>query len=76
MYWAQALAEQAADAELAAQFAPVAKQLADNETAIVAELNQAQGVAGDLGGYYAPEETKIAALMRPSALLNSIIDAV
>ena len=75
MYWAQALAEQSADAELAEQFAPVAKKLTENEDTIVSELNQAQGIAGDLGGYYAPDEAKIAALMRPSALLNSIIDA-
>jgi isocitrate dehydrogenase len=76
MYWAQALAEQTADAELAAQFAPVAKQLSDNEAQIVEELNQAQGTPGDLGGYYATDVDKVVALMRPSATLNTIIDAL
>ncbi|MHC6526925.1 NADP-dependent isocitrate dehydrogenase [Vibrio sp. V39_P1S14PM300] len=72
-YWAQALAEQADDAELAAQFAPIAKALAENEAAIVAELNGAQGTPGDLGGYYLPEFDKASALMRPSTILNKII---
>ncbi|MEH0742383.1 NADP-dependent isocitrate dehydrogenase [Vibrio cholerae] len=73
-YWAKALAEQTADADLAAEFAPIAKSLQDNEEAIIAELNGAQGVAGDLGGYYAPVFEKAATLMRPSATLNSIIN--
>ncbi|SON49636.1 NADP-dependent isocitrate dehydrogenase [Vibrio tapetis] len=73
-YWAQALADQAQDGELSAQFAPIAKQMADNEQAIVAELNDAQGVVGDLGGYYALDDAKVAALMRPSSLLNDVID--
>ncbi|MCA2017033.1 NADP-dependent isocitrate dehydrogenase [Vibrio tritonius] len=75
MYWAQALAEQTADKALAAQFKPVAQQLADNETAIVAELNGAQGNPGDIGGYYLPEFDKASTLMRPSAILNGIINA-
>ncbi|EKO5121316.1 NADP-dependent isocitrate dehydrogenase [Vibrio fluvialis] len=74
MYWAEALAEQTADADLAAEFAPIAQQLKDNEEKIVAELNGAQGVAGDLGGYYLPEFEKTAPLMRPSATLNHIVD--
>lgn len=74
MYWAQALAEQTADADLAAEFAPIAKQMQDNEASIVAELNSAQGVSVDLGGYYAPVFEKASAVMRPSATLNSIID--
>ncbi|EKO3454452.1 NADP-dependent isocitrate dehydrogenase [Vibrio fluvialis] len=74
MYWAEALAEQTADADLAAEFAPIAQQLKDNEKKIVAELNGAQGVAGDLGGYYLPEFEKAAPLMRPSATLNHIVD--
>ncbi|EKO3446617.1 NADP-dependent isocitrate dehydrogenase [Vibrio fluvialis] len=74
MYWAEALAEQTADADLAAEFAPIAQQLKDNEEKIVAELNGAQGVAGDLGGYYLPEFEKAAPLMRPSATLNHIVD--
>ncbi|NVD06303.1 NADP-dependent isocitrate dehydrogenase [Vibrio sp. JPW-9-11-11] len=73
-YWAKALAEQTQDADLAAEFAPIAQALAENETTIVAELNQAQGVPGDLGGYYAPVTEKAASLMRPSATLNTIID--
>ncbi|MGD8109030.1 NADP-dependent isocitrate dehydrogenase [Vibrio sp. TRT 17S01] len=73
-YWAQALATQTKDAELAAEFAPVAKALAENEDKIVAELNDAQGVPGVLGGYYTPEFDKASPLMRPSATLNSIID--
>ncbi|EKO3374991.1 NADP-dependent isocitrate dehydrogenase [Vibrio fluvialis] len=74
MYWAEALAEQTVDADLAAEFAPIAQQLKDNEEKIVAELNGAQGVAGDLGGYYLPEFEKAAPLMRPSATLNHIVD--
>ncbi|ELS3716665.1 NADP-dependent isocitrate dehydrogenase [Vibrio fluvialis] len=74
MYWAEALAEQTADADLAEEFAPIAQQLKDNEEKIVAELNGAQGVAGDLGGYYLPEFEKAAPLMRPSATLNHIVD--
>ncbi|NRF24902.1 NADP-dependent isocitrate dehydrogenase [Vibrio coralliilyticus] len=73
-YWAQALAAQTADADLAAEFAPVAEALSSKEAAIVAELNGAQGVAGELGGYYAPEFDKAAPLMRPSATLNAIIN--
>ncbi|WP_080370938.1 NADP-dependent isocitrate dehydrogenase, partial [Vibrio cholerae] len=66
-YWAQALAEQTADADLAAEFAPIAKALEEKEAQIVAELNGAQGKPGDLGGYYAPEFAKVAPLMRPSS---------
>lgn len=73
-YWAKALAEQKADAELAQEFASVAKALADNEETIVAELNSAQGVAGELGGYYALEFNLASPLMRASATLNAIID--
>ncbi|GAB2664561.1 NADP-dependent isocitrate dehydrogenase [Vibrio panuliri] len=73
-YWAQALATQTADADLAAQFAPIAEALASNEDKIVTELNDAQGVKGDLGGYYAPEFAKASSLMRPSATLNAIIN--
>ncbi|ENQ3284862.1 NADP-dependent isocitrate dehydrogenase [Vibrio cholerae] len=73
-YWAQALAEQTADADLAAEFAPIAKALEEKELQIVAELNGAQGKPGDLGGYYAPEFAKVAPLMRPSSTFNAIID--
>ncbi len=73
-YWAEALAAQTQDADLAAEFAPVAEQLLANEEKIVSELNGAQGVAGDLGGYYAFNDTLVSNLMRPSATLNSIVD--
>ncbi|WP_394151643.1 NADP-dependent isocitrate dehydrogenase [Vibrio maritimus] len=73
LYWAQALAVQTEDAALAEEFAPIAEQLASNESIIVSELNNAQGVAGDLGGYYQPNDAKASSLMRPSATLNSII---
>lgn len=72
-YWAQALVEQTADADLAAEFAPIAKALEEKEAQIVAELNGAQGKPGDLGGYYAPEFAKAAPLMRPSSTFNAII---
>ncbi|EGQ7758738.1 NADP-dependent isocitrate dehydrogenase [Vibrio vulnificus] len=74
-YWAKALAEQTADAELAAEFAPIAKALAEQEAVIVAELNGAQGAPGDLGGYYLFDDTKTSALMRPSQSLNQVIEA-
>ena len=72
-YWAEALAAQSDDADLAAHFAPIAKALADGETAIVAELAAAQGTPADLGGYYKTDPAKTAAVMRPSATLNAII---
>jgi isocitrate dehydrogenase len=72
-YWAEALAAQTADAELAAHFAPIAKALADNEEAITGELAAAQGKAVDLGGYYHTDPAKTAAVMRPSQALNEII---
>ncbi|PKF79620.1 NADP-dependent isocitrate dehydrogenase [Vibrio sp. vnigr-6D03] len=75
-YWAKALAEQSDDVELSAQFGPIAKQLAEGEETIVKQLNDAQGVAGQLGGYFAPVDAKASVLMRPSELLNSIVDAV
>ncbi|MCA3956612.1 NADP-dependent isocitrate dehydrogenase [Vibrio vulnificus] len=74
-YWAKALAEQTADAELAAEFAPIAKALAEQEAVIVAELNGAQGAPGDLGGYYLFDDAKTSALMRPSQSLNQVIGA-
>jgi isocitrate dehydrogenase len=58
---------------LAEEFAPVAKALVENEEAIVAELNNAQGVVGELGGYYALNDELTSTLMRPSATLNQII---
>ncbi|MEX0279256.1 MAG: NADP-dependent isocitrate dehydrogenase [Ruegeria sp.] len=72
-YWAEALAAQSDDADLAAAFAPVAKALADNEGQILSELAAAQGGPADLGGYYHTDPAKAAAVMRPSATLNAII---
>ncbi|WP_299142141.1 NADP-dependent isocitrate dehydrogenase [uncultured Tateyamaria sp.] len=72
-YWAEALAAQSDDAELAAHFAPIATALADGETAIVGELAAVRGQAVDLGGYYHTDAAKVADVMRPSATLNAII---
>ena len=73
-YWANALATQNSDAELAAHFAPIAKALTEGEEAILAELAAVQGTAADLGGYYRTDADKTAAVMRPSATLNAIIN--
>ena len=75
-YWAEALAAQTTDAELQARFASVAKQLADNEATINAELIGAQGKPVDMDGYYQPDVVKTAAAMRPSATLNAIVDGM
>jgi isocitrate dehydrogenase len=72
-YWAEALAAQGDDAALAAEFAPMAKALAENESAITSELAAARGSAADTGGYYHPDPARLAAVMRPSATLNGII---
>ena len=74
MYWAQAMASQTADKQLAAHFAPIAKELTANEAVIVAELNGVQGKPIDVGGYYHPNPKLAAAAMRPSATLNAIIE--
>ena len=76
LYWAQELAGQTADAELAAVFAPIAAELAANEQRIVDELLAVQGDAVEIGGYYHPDAAKVEAVMRPSATLNAIIDAL
>ena len=73
LYWAQELAAQTEDAALAKQFAPLAKQLADNEQAIVAELLEVQGKPVDIGGYYRPDLAKVSAAMRPSATFNAAL---
>lgn len=73
-YWADALAAQTQDADLAAEFAPVAKALADGEEAILAELAMAQGPAANIGGYFRPDAALKTKVMRPSATLNAIID--
>lgn len=75
-FWAEELAAQGEDADLAAKFAPVAEALAANEEKIVAELLDAQGSPADLGGYYKPEDAKASAVMRPSATLNEVVDGL
>ena len=72
-YWAEALAAQGDDAELAAHFAPIAEALAAGEAKIVSELAAVQGPAADLGGYYRTDDAKTDAVMRPSQTLNAII---
>jgi isocitrate dehydrogenase len=72
-YWAEALAAQGDDADLAAEFAGVAKALTEGEDAILSELAAAQGPAADIGGYYRPSVELKAKVMRPSATLNAII---
>ncbi|MGO2285994.1 NADP-dependent isocitrate dehydrogenase [Pseudomonas lundensis] len=76
LYWAQALAAQTEDKDLQAQFAPVAKAMAENEATIVAELNAVQGKPVDIGGYYHADADKLSNVMRPSATLNAIIASV
>lgn len=72
-YWANALAEQDKDAELKAQFAPVAKALNEKESDILAELNSVQGNPVDMQGYFLPNEKLASEAMRPSKTLNDII---
>ncbi|GAA4188282.1 NADP-dependent isocitrate dehydrogenase [Microbacterium oryzae] len=76
LYWAQELAQQTSDADLAAAFAPLAETLAANEQKIVEELLAVQGKPADIGGYYRPDPAKTDAVMRPSQTLNSAIDAL
>lgn len=73
LYWAQALAAQTDDAELQARFTPLAKNLADNESKIVAELIAASGKPVDLGGYYRLDDAKAAQALRPSATFNAAL---
>ncbi len=76
MYWAQAMAANEDDAELAAKFAAAARALADNEAQIIDELLAAQGAAVNIGGYYQPDDELATAAMRPSPTLNAIIDSI
>jgi isocitrate dehydrogenase len=76
LYWAQELAAQTEDAELAAYFAPLAKNLAENEGKIVTELLEVQGKPVDIGGYYKADEAKVKAIMRPSKTFNAALEAV
>ncbi|MGU9938468.1 NADP-dependent isocitrate dehydrogenase [Empedobacter brevis] len=76
MYWAEALANQTKDADLAAKFAPIAKAMQENEAKINEELIGAQGQPQDIGGYYKADFVKTTAAMRPSATLNAIVDGI
>ncbi|PSJ42515.1 NADP-dependent isocitrate dehydrogenase [Zobellella taiwanensis] len=76
MYWANELAAQAEDAELAAHFAPLAKALTEHEAKIVAELNAVQGQPAGLNGYYHVDPAAVEKVMRPSATLNQDLAAL
>ncbi|MEO8934917.1 MAG: NADP-dependent isocitrate dehydrogenase, partial [Xanthomarina sp.] len=76
MYWAQALTEQTTDSELQKTFTPIAKKLVENEEQIIQELNNAQGHASNLGGYYKLDETETEKVMRPSKTFNNILQAI
>ncbi|MDQ0802064.1 NADP-dependent isocitrate dehydrogenase [Arthrobacter sp. SLBN-112] len=72
-YWAEELAKQTSDADLAAAFSSIASELSSKEETIVGELAEVQGSPVDIGGYYRPEDAKASAVMRPSATLNKVI---
>ena len=76
LFWAKALAAQSEDVDLAQTFAPIADQQSAAESTIVDELNNAQGSAMDMGGYYFPNPDVTSKMMRPSATLNAIIDSI
>lgn len=76
MYWAEALAAQTKDKDLATRFAEVAKQLQENEAKINEELIAAQGKPVDMGGYYNPNPVLVEKAMRPSPTLNAIVDSI
>ena len=76
LYWAEELAKQTDDADLAARFAPLAATLREQESTINAELLAVQGSPAELGGYYRPDDALASAVMRPSATLNAAIDAL
>jgi isocitrate dehydrogenase len=75
-YWAEYLAGQIDDADIAAKFAPVAGALKDNESTIISELLAMEGKSQDIGGYYHPDDAKAEKAMRPSATLNNIINNI
>ncbi|HTG67050.1 MAG TPA: NADP-dependent isocitrate dehydrogenase, partial [Flavobacterium sp.] len=76
LYWAQALANQTKDADLQAIFAPIAKELTENEAKIDAELIGAQGKPQEIGGYYQPNPALASKAMRPSTTFNTILDKI
>jgi isocitrate dehydrogenase len=75
MYWAQELAAQSEDKDLASRFIPLAKALADNEEKVIAEFKAVQGKRVDIGGYYKADSAKTKAVMRPSTTFNAILAA-
>ena len=76
LYWAQELAKQDDDADLKAKFTHVAKDLETNLDKIIGELDAAQGTPKDIGGYFKPDATKVAAAMRPSVTFNNILESL
>tara|TARA_R110002073_G_scaffold40547_5_gene115080 strand:+ start:190564 stop:192792 length:2229 start_codon:yes stop_codon:yes gene_type:complete len=76
LYWAQELANQTKDQALKEEFTPIAKQLADNETTILNQLNSIQGNPVNIGGYYEPDEKLAFNAMRPSSKFNNILAAI
>ena len=76
LYWARALAKQNQNEALRAKFIPVAQQLTENETKIIAELNTVQGKTVDIGGYYYPSYELVAEIMRPSDSFNLVINNI
>ena len=76
LFWADELAQQTDDTELATAFKPLAERLASNEEAITAELLAVQGHPADIGGYYRPDESKAVSVMRPSKTFNEALTAL
>ncbi|MDC1311298.1 NADP-dependent isocitrate dehydrogenase [Burkholderiales bacterium] len=76
MYWAEALAHQSEDPEMASKFKSVFDDLSQSEDHIIAELRGVQGVSVDIGGYYHPDAKKVSSVMRPSATFNKIINGI
>ncbi|MGK2928688.1 MAG: NADP-dependent isocitrate dehydrogenase, partial [Acidimicrobiales bacterium] len=74
LYWAEALATQDTDAEMAERFAPLHAALVENEDTINQELIEVQGQPMDIGGYYFPVAELANAAMRPSATLQDVLD--
>ena len=74
MYWAEELAKQTEDADLQSNFKSIVNDFAENENAIIEELINAQGSHVEIGGYYSTTDSDVSAAMRPSEILNSIID--
>ncbi|MBT4868990.1 MAG: NADP-dependent isocitrate dehydrogenase, partial [Polaribacter sp.] len=76
LYWAQGIANQDKNAELKAEFTPIAKALSNNEERIISELNEIQGQAVNIGAYYQPNDAIASEAMRPSTTLNTILQSV